>query len=88
MVVGFGVAGVLVRLADRVRLGSEDMAETKDEVKERSTSMETNEMELPLSSSLAKYKVSHYSMRLALDMDGQRLHGEVILNPSLWRAAT
>ena len=37
-------------------------------------------MELPLSSSLAKYKVSHYSMRLALDMEGRRLHGEVILH--------
>ena len=56
------------------------MAETKDGVKEGRTSVETKEMELPLSSSLAKYKVNHYSMRLALDMEGRRLHGEVILH--------
>ena len=56
------------------------MAETEDRVKEESKSMETNDMELPLSSSLAKFKVSHYSMQLTLDTEGRRLHGEVILH--------
>ena len=42
--------------------------------------METNEMDLPLNSSLDKYKVSHYSMSLTVDMEGMRLHGEVLLH--------
>ena len=37
-------------------------------------------MDLPLNSSLDKYKVSHYSMSLTVDMEGMRLHGEVLLH--------
>ena len=37
-------------------------------------------MDLPLSSSLDQYKVCHYSMRLTLEIDYQRLNGEVILH--------
>ena len=37
-------------------------------------------MDLPLSSSLDQYKVRHYSMRLTLEIDYQRLNGEVILH--------